>query len=91
MAIENYDLQELLKGDSIVVVVGPKKSETLDFGMGDWSGNTVDELATSIKSFEIQTKDITTIYHSKASIQKVLKDNRKGFFIKNEIDIKVSE
>ena len=88
---KNYELKQLSQGDSIVVNVGSKKNEMLSFGIGDWSGNTVGELANSIKSFEIKTKDITTIYHSKSSIEKILKDNREGLFLKTMIEIQVSE
>lgn len=88
---KNYELKQLSQGDSIVVNVGSKKNEMLSFAIGDWSGNTVVELANSIKSFEIKTKDITTIYHSKSSIEKILKDNREGLFLKTMIEIEVSE
>ena len=85
----NWRLKEFVKGDSIVLEIRPKGTESLYFGMGTWEENEVDETVKSIDNIEIETEDIKTIYKSRKSIAEILKNNRKGLWWKTNIEIEV--
>lgn len=80
-------LEEISKGDSIVFHLKPKSRENIYCGMGTWSGSEINRIAKGIKSIEIETEDIKTVYKSKSSITEILKNNREGFFWKTKIEI----
>lgn len=85
----SQSLEELAKGDSIVLNLKPKSTECVYCGMGTWSDNEVDNIAKGVANIEIETKDIKTVYKSTNSITKILKDNRKGLWWKTKIEIEV--
>lgn len=82
-------LEELAKGDSIVLNLKPKSTEYIYCGMGTWSESEVDNIAKGIENIQIETKDIKTVYKSRNSIIEILKDNRKGFWWKTSVEIDV--
>ena len=85
----SQSLEEIAKGDSIVLNLKPKSTEYLYCGMGTWSESELDNIAKGIKNIEIDTKDIKTVYKSRNSIIEILKDNRKGLLWKTSVEIKV--
>jgi hypothetical protein len=85
----SQSLEELAKGDSIVLNLKPKGTEYIYCGMGTWSENEVDNIAKGIENIEIETKDIKTVYKSRNSIIEILKDNRKGLWWKTSVEIEV--
>jgi hypothetical protein len=85
----SQSLEELAKGDSIVLNLKPKCTEYIYCGMGTWSDNEVDNIAKGIENIEIETKDIKTVYKSRNSIIEILKDNRKGLWWKTSVEIAV--
>ena len=87
--IENYDLKRFSIGDSIVFNIKPKDTANLHFGIGDWSDHEIEEVTKTLKSIEIETENIKTIYKSKKAMQKILKENRHGFWFKTIIKIEI--
>lgn len=88
--VENYDLQQIATKDSIVFYLKQKDTARIDFGIGDWSGNEIGKLTSSLKSIEIETRDINTIYKSKKAMNTILENNRYGFGFKTEIKIEIN-
>jgi hypothetical protein len=86
---ENYDLERISSGDSVVFNLKQKDTANLDFGIGTWSDKEIEELTKSIKNIEIETVDKKTIYKSEKSIKKILQSNRHGFWFKTKIEIDV--
>lgn len=89
--VENYkyQLEEISKGDSIIFYIKPKDTADIYFGIGDWSGNEIEKVLKSIKSIEIETDDIKTLYKTKKSMKKILENNKKGIFFKTRIEIEI--
>ncbi|WP_445452914.1 hypothetical protein [Flavobacterium sp. 25HG05S-40] len=75
--------------DSIVFNLKPKDTANIYFGIGTWSDSEINEVANSIENIEVESKDIKTMYKSKKSIIEFLKDNRKGFWWHNDIEIEI--
>ncbi len=86
---ENYDLERISNGDSIVFNLKQKDTANLDFGIGTWSDKEIEELTKSIKNIEIETIDKKTIYKTEKSIKNILETNRQGFWFKTKIEIEV--
>lgn len=88
---EEYGLNEYKKGDSIVLTLKPGLTETdqgtMFFGMGTWSDSNINEISKSIKSIEIENANYKVVYKSEYSIKKVLLQNRKGYWMRTDIDI----
>ena len=84
-----YQLEEISKGDSIIFNIKPKDTADIYFGIGDWSGNEIEKVLKSIKSIEIETNDIKTLYKTKKSMKKILENNKKGIFFKTRIEIEI--
>lgn len=91
--MENYDLNQASTGDSIVLIIKPIKnendSERIEFGMGTWSDDNIDEVVSAIKKIEIETEDIKTTYKSTKAIKNLFETNREGFPFKTSIDIEI--
>ena len=86
---QDYELREMATGDSIVFNLKENGSANIGFGIGTWSDTEIENVSKSIKSIEIETKDIKTIYKSQYSIINILKKNRKGFLLKTQIELEV--
>ncbi len=76
-------------GDSIVLRIPAKETGSLFFGMGSWGDAGVTDLADTMKSLEIETYEIKTIYKTPAVIEALLLENRKGIWFKSEIGINI--
>ena len=87
--IENYDLQQIATGDSIVFYLKQKDTARIDFGIGNWSDKEINELTESIKSIEIETQEINTIYKTQKAMNNILENNRNGFVFRSEIKIEL--
>lgn len=87
--VESFDLEEIATGDSIVFNLKPKDTANIHFGIGDWSDSGIEEVTKSVKSIEIETQEIKTIYKTENSIKNLLKNNRHGFFFKTKIKIEI--
>jgi hypothetical protein len=87
--VQNYSLNQISKGDSVVFNLKPKDTLNISFGIGTWSNVEIKELTNSIKNLEIETNDIKTIYKTKKSIYKILIDNRKGVWFKTNIEVEI--
>lgn len=61
----------------------------ISFGIGNWSNNKIQATTNSIKTIEIETKDIKTIYKSKEVIHSILEKNVHGIISKGFIKINV--
>lgn len=92
---EEYGLNEHKKGDSIILILKPglKESDqgTIFFGMGTWSDTNIKELCKSVKSIEIENPNYKIIYKSQYSIAKVLSQNRKGYWMRTDIDFNIND
>lgn len=86
---ENYFLNENAIGDSIILNIKKDSIANVFFGRGTWNKEGINELTKSIKSIEIETKDIKTIYKSKNSMNEILNKNTKGFLFKTLIEIEI--
>ena len=86
---ENFDLQEIANGDSIVFHLNKKDTANIHFGIGNWSDDEIEEVIKSIKSIEIETKEIKTIYKNETSMKNLLINNRHGAFLKSKIEIEI--
>ena len=86
---ENYDLERISNGDSIVFNLKQKDTANLDFGIGTWSDKEIEELTKSIKNIEIETIDKKIIYKTEKSMKNILETNIQGFWIKTKIEIEV--
>ena len=87
---ENYDLMQNAFGDSIVLHIKKDRIKHIDFGIGVWDEKEIMELTKSLKSIEIETKDIKTIYKSKNAMNGVLNNNSKGIIFKKNIEIEIT-
>lgn len=91
---EDYWLNEYKKGDSIILALKPGLTESDQgnfFGMGTWSDTNINEISKSIKSIEIENPNYKIVYKSEYSIKKVLLQNRKGSWMKTDIDININD
>lgn len=86
---ENYYLKENAIGDSIILNIKKDSIANVFFGRGTWNKEGINELTKSLKSIEIETKDIKTIYKSKNSMNEILNKNTKGFLFKTLIEIEI--
>jgi hypothetical protein len=86
---ENYDLKQNAIGDSIVFNLKKDSIANIYFGIGSWDKKEINELTKSIKSIEIETKDVTTIYKSQNSMNEILINNIEGIFMKTVIKIEI--
>ena len=77
-----------IEGDSIVLHIPKKESKSLFFGMGTW-GDEGASVAGTIKTLEIETSEIKTVYKTEKVIEDVFKDNLKGIWFKSEIRIDI--
>ena len=87
--IENYHLRELAVGDSIVLDLKNEGISMIEFGIGQWSDKEIGNIANSIRSIQIETKDVKTIYKTNNSIQSLFIKNRKGYIMRSEIQIEI--
>jgi len=86
---ENYDLNQNAIGDSIVFNLKKDSIANIYFGIGNWDKEEINDLTKSIRSIEIETKDIRTIYKSKNSMNEILNNNIEGIFFKTLIKIEI--
>lgn len=86
---EDHRLRSVSVGDSIVFNLKQKDTASIDYGIGTWSGREIAELASSIKTIEIETAEIKTIYKTKKSIENMLENNIDGFLVKTEIVVEI--
>ncbi len=86
---ENYDLKQKAIGDSIVFNLKKDSIANIYFGIGSWDKKEISELTKSIKSIEIETKDVKTIYKSQISMNEILNNNIEGVFMKTVIQIEI--
>jgi len=86
---ENFDLNQNAICDSIVFNLKKDSIANIYFGIGTWDKEEINDVTKSIKSIEIETKDIKTIYKSKNSMNEILNNNIEGFFFKTQIDIEI--
>ena len=87
--IENFDLNEIAIGDSIVFNLKQKDTANIHFGIGTWSDNEIKEAVKSIKSIEIETEDLKTVYKTEKSMYIILQNNTEGFIFKKRIEIEI--
>ena len=87
--INNSDLGRIAIGDSIILTLKKKDTANIDFGIGTWSDKQIKEVVKSIKSIEIETDDIKTIYKTENSIKNILQNNTEGFIFKSRIEIEI--
>lgn len=85
----SQSLEEISKGDSIVLNLKSRGTEYIYCGMGTWSESEVDNITKGIENIAIETKDIKTVYKSRNSITEILKDNRKGLWWKTSVEIEI--
>jgi len=76
-------------GDSIVFNLTTKDTATINFGIGAWSDEGIKEVVKDIKSVEIETSEIKTIYKTHESIEKLLIENKKGMIGGWETEIRI--
>lgn len=88
-AINDFAPYQEITGDSIVFNLKQKDTADLGFGIGTWSDYEINTIANSIKSLEIETHEIKTIYKTPSAIKNLLKDNLKGLVWKTEIAIEI--
>ena len=81
-------LEEITKGDSIVIDLKPEESFDIYFGMGTWEENDIDSIVSYIKTFQVETIDKTIIYKSKKANKQLLQ-NREGFPLKTKIKVDI--
>ena len=86
---ENYDLMQNAFGDSIVLNIKKDSIKHIGFGIGVWDEKEIIELTKSMKSIEIETKDIKIIYKSKNAMNEILNNNVKGIVFKKNIEIEI--
>ncbi|PKB15253.1 hypothetical protein [Flavobacterium sp. 5] len=86
---ENYDLEQNAIGDSIVLNIKKDSVKYIEFGIGVWDEKEIIELTKSMKSIEVETKDIKTIYKSKNAMNEILNDNVNGIVLKKNIEIEI--
>ena len=86
---ENYGLREIAIGDSIIFNLKQKDTANIHFGIGTWSDNEIKEAVKSIKSIEIETNDIKTVYKTEKSMYNILHNNTEGFIFKKRIEIEI--
>lgn len=89
--MKNYDLDEIAIGDSIIFNLKQKDTANIDFGIGTWSDNQIKEVVNSIKSIEIETEDVKTVYKTEKSMKNILEKNREGFIFKTKIEIEIKQ
>lgn len=87
--VENYDLKYSSEGDSIVFELKQKDTTRIDFGIGQWSDKEIETISKSIKSIEIETKDMKTFYKTKNAIKNILKENVAGIVVQSKIEIEI--
>lgn len=80
---------ELAIADSIVFNLRSKDTAHINFGIGNWGSEGIKEIAKDIKSLEIETSEIKTVYKSTAAIETLLSKNLKGVVFKSEIAIEI--
>ena len=86
---ENYGFEKIAIGDSIIFNLKQKDTANIEFGIGNWSDNEINETVKSIKNIEIKTEDITTIYKTEKAMKSILQNNREGFIFKTKIEIEI--
>ncbi|QYS87650.1 hypothetical protein JJC03_07580 [Flavobacterium oreochromis] len=79
--VESFDLEEIATGDSIVFNLKSKDTANIHFGIGEWSDISIEEVTKSVKSIEIETQEIKTIYKTENSIKNLLKKKQTRFFL----------
>lgn len=81
--------QQVSVGDSIVLNLKGKDSiSIIQCDIGTWSDDKIVELAKSIKSLEIETTEIKTVFKTSKSIEDILKNNTEGV-LNTEIVIEI--
>ncbi|MBB4803474.1 hypothetical protein HNP37_003549 [Flavobacterium nitrogenifigens] len=92
---EDYHLNQYKTGDSIVFNLKPALTEDnqyqMSFGIGTWHEKEMIEVSNSIKSIEIENINYKIIYKSQYSIAKVLSQNRKGYWMRTDIDFNIND
>lgn len=73
-----YELRELATGDSIIFILKPEVTESINFSVGTWSDSEVNEIAGSIESLEMESGEHKASYRTQDSIKKLFKENREG-------------
>lgn len=84
-----HGLESIATNDSIVFHLAKDSIGMVSFGIGTWSKKEINEVVNSIKTIEIETKDIKTIYKSREAIHSVLDNNVHGIVFKSSIEINV--
>lgn len=92
---EEFGLTENMKGDSIVFNLKPGSTETAEgnllFGIDTWHDTNINEISKAIKSIEIENVNYKILYKSEYSIRKVLLQNRKGYWMRTDIDFNIND
>jgi len=70
---------EIATGDSIVFNLRSKNTANINFGIGTWGNEGIREIVKDIKTLEIETSEIKTVYKTQESINNLLIKNKKGF------------
>lgn len=86
---EMEDLKGIQTRDSIVFILKKDSIGHISFGIGNWSEKQLNLVTKSIKTMEIETSDIKTVYKSKKAIFSVLKENVHGGLNKTDIEINI--
>lgn len=84
-----YELTQIATHDSIVLNVKKDSIAMISFGIGNWSAKQISLATNAIKSIEIETNDIKTIYRSKKAIHSILDKNVHGAINKTDIEINI--
>lgn len=85
----NYYFQQIAVKDSIVFHLPKDSVAQISFGIGNWSQKEIATAVNSIKTIEVETSDIKTIYKSKKAIQSVFEENVHGAVFKSLIEINI--
>lgn len=86
---KQQDFRIIATKDSIVFYLPKDSVAHIPFGIGNWSQKEITTATNSIKSIEVETSDIKTIYKSKKAIKSLLEENVHGAVFKSMIDIEI--
>jgi len=75
--VEESALSEIATGDSIVFNLRSKDTANINFGIGTWGNEGIREIVKDIKTLEIETSKIKTVYKTQESINNLLIKNKK--------------
>ncbi|OXA80994.1 hypothetical protein SAMN05444397_101708 [Flavobacterium aquidurense] len=85
----NFRLEQITDKDSAVYLLKRNDTANIYCGIGVWSKKEIETFVKGIKSVEIETKDVKTIYKSRKAITQLFEKNTKGIIFKAVIEINV--